>query len=602
MPHPQLSNSSLHLKLSSTLSKSQSTLPTYQLSKTAPEAKSKPAVPPQPNRNRSAGTPAPPKLTYSTAASVGLNTPPPAPSTKATSTQRVTAPSGKGSANGSMMQAFVFPDPTASASERLPELYSVSTPFRRTDDSRCPLDVGELDDKLHPEALKRNSNFSPWPLSSSTTVVPSPEAQVLDVKAEVSGTEMAQMPDVQPREPCKGKDLERPQACFEDHIYLLVDADGCVFTAEVVKLGARNALRAIHDEILKLYHEHFDHKISIYLFMNKKGMRDVIRRTPDYDISTFDNFLNEFQTAGLNFVVDTGELKQSADEKLKEVYNAYIQAPETRNMFLAVGHDGGYGAFLSKGVMECFWKKIILVRYLESRPMAAGVESLNLPTIRLSNLFRDEPLASRPNTNTNGSGKKSSHQLSSSNVLAEVTADLRRDSWQLFNSGFAFGPKLATPQPSRKPSTPQFAGSGTGSNNELWEKPTKPPCLKELFELDPEVTCDRKFCKNLHGLRDDPAEAPRIARLHEYVKLTYPCDKGTQSQCGDVACIRAHVCPYGPSCSLRKDGYCKFSEEMHGPFEDISSSVDLGCLLRRTLQGYMGGFYRMLQRVARMLF
>lgn len=357
-------------------------------------------------------------------------------------------------------------------------------------------------------------------------------------------------------------------------------------------------MKSIEKKILEYYEGVSDYDFSIYVFFDRENLRRALQLSREYTVANFDGFWNGFQAPGLTFVVDTGKASQSADEKLKAVITAYLRAPNTRNMFLAATHDGGYGVFFDSEKIDVFRKRMILVEY---RPMAYDVKDLNLPTIRFSDLFRDKELPRLP--------PLPAHDDEPTKELV-LNADTNPE-WR--NRGKPLTPVVSTPtsaisqQMRWKPEKSQLLDRDPQAEKELWERPVGFPCLRELFELEPGAKCapDDGCRMEQHNLpRNTPAELARIARLREYVRHTYPCDKGTQSQCKDMACIRAHVCPYGPCCSLREVGYCKFSEEMHRPLEE--NLEDLEYLLLRTLRGYrndtntyrLDEFYAMLQHVA----
>ncbi|KAF6761355.1 hypothetical protein DFP72DRAFT_38500 [Ephemerocybe angulata] len=401
-----------------------------------------------------------------------------------------------------------------------------------------------------------------------------------------------------------GKTLELGTRRSKPHVYVLIDGDGCIPTPQYFNEGngydgGRKVAEVIVTTILEYYEGVLDYRLSIYLFFNREGLRRALRASGEYIVANFDRFWEGFQAPGLIFVVDTGETSQSADEKLKEVFKAYIHAPDTRNIFLAACHDGGYRACFDAEIIDIFRRRMILVKYLNSRLVPSSIKTLNFPEFSFPDIFRDEELIRPP--------PPPAHDDEPANELVVLNADTN-PAWR--DRGQPLVPAASTPtsatsqQMPRTPVRSHTLDRGPQDEKEIWEKPMRFPCLYELFELDTREICSRPGCVYQHGLRDSPTEAARIARLREYVRHTYPCEKGTQSQCRDTACIRAHVCPYGPCCSLREVGYCKFSEEMHRPFEE--NLEDLEYLLLRTVQGYRKStnayqpdeYYSMLQRVA----
>ncbi|KAF6753297.1 hypothetical protein DFP72DRAFT_428307 [Ephemerocybe angulata] len=416
---------------------------------------------------------------------------------------------------------------------------------------------GQIDpeDDLNDKVPKwKPSAFSPASLSS--TVVSTP---VSEVKAEEGNlgevawtpetsrtskgmsreSKVVEVPvrDTQPQPVGTGNRVETGNAAelvihhSKPHVYVLIDGDGCIPTPQYFNEGngydgGRKVAEVIVTTILVYYEGVRDYDLSIYLFFNREGLRRALRASGEYIVANFDRFWEGFQAPGLIFVVDTGETPQSADEKLKEVFKAYIHAPDTRNIFLAACHDGGYRACFDAEIIDIFRRRMILVKYLNSRPVPSSIKTLNFPEFSFPDIFRDEELSRPP--------PPPAHSDEPAKELV-LNADTNPE-WR--NRGQPLTPVVSTPTSATGQQMPRtHVRSHTldrdpQDEKEIWEKPLRFPCLYELFELNPGELCSREGCVYQHGLRDSPTEAPRIARLREYVKHTYPCEKGTQFQCG----------------------------------------------------------------------
>ncbi|KAF6761348.1 hypothetical protein DFP72DRAFT_38414 [Ephemerocybe angulata] len=369
---------------------------------------------------------------------------------------------------------------------------------------------------------------------------------------------------------------------FQQHVYMLVDGDKYIFQRSWVdqgREGGRRASTAITESVHKYYNRSTNYKLWIYLFFNLKGQISTLA-SDGYNLRHFGDFLHGFQAPGMNFVVDTGRRKESADTKLKEMFQAYIRSPETKGIFLAVCHDGGYAETIDRELIPDFRSKIIRVK---SGYVAQDIWALtNLPDIP-PNFFTEGLFIKNPWPSSNDNGRNSVDK--GRNRFTPWTA-MRRDNSRPQSRLSTYTQEDRSPAPSPLCYTPETLVGELPSHfpQVLYWEPQKDDYPGVDCILDPINTC-RYISRPSPGFETAPdlnlqvgphpdSESPdagTIARFRAHIERSSPCPGG--AQCSRFGCPWAHVCPYGPCCELLRNGHCNFAQDMHNNLKEIASSL-----------------------------
>lgn len=101
----------------------------------------------------------------------------------------------------------------------------------------------------------------------------------------------------------------------------LIDGDGYVFSEELILKGRDGGIEAatrIAESVSNFFDQRQDFRLSIYLFMNRRGLVGMlVGSARQYRYDLINEFLNGFQSPPFNYVIDPGPGKERVDAKLK---------------------------------------------------------------------------------------------------------------------------------------------------------------------------------------------------------------------------------------------------------------------------------------------
>jgi hypothetical protein len=110
----------------------------------------------------------------------------------------------------------------------------------------------------------------------------------------------------------------------QPHIIALIDGDGYVFKREILREGRSGGLKAAKlfaEAVSERFGRRLDYRLSIYLFMNDKGLLGKLvgtdHRRDSLSFATLRDFMYGFQVPPFNYVIGTGSGKEYVDSKLK---------------------------------------------------------------------------------------------------------------------------------------------------------------------------------------------------------------------------------------------------------------------------------------------
>ncbi|KAK0465147.1 uncharacterized protein EV420DRAFT_1512997 [Desarmillaria tabescens] len=315
-------------------------------------------------------------------------------------------------------------------------------------------------------------------------------------------------------------------------ILALVDGDGNIFSEELLRqgqAGGRNAAMMLTKGLTD-YTAAVDARISarsrvwLTVYCNKQGLSDTLVANDVCTSEQFEAFFLGFnQAAPLFSIIDVGTGKEAADTKIKEHLRLFTRFPQTFLIYFGGAHDNGYTSTLTSLQNEGLLGKIVLLRGYKE--LAVELKHLQLPVVEVGGVFRSTKL---PGHVRHGSQKP----------VGYVSAPESKT-----NGAKATGP-------------PKYLNPNLIVTFLSVDKP--PPCT--FYYLG---TC-RHGPKCTFG-HDYTLTQKNLIEMRENSKK-FPCailNKGKVCPSGDD-CISGHFCPRGNTCSLFKEGKCKFvGKNMH---------------------------------------
>ncbi|EPQ59338.1 hypothetical protein GLOTRDRAFT_125643 [Gloeophyllum trabeum ATCC 11539] len=185
---------------------------------------------------------------------------------------------------------------------------------------------------------------------------------------------------------------------LENRVVCLIDGDGTIFAPSLLAQGreggraaARQLTESIHKYLSELNQFH-EAQLWVYVFFNKSGLLGTLQRVGLRDeAQSFEEFMIGFNQAGERFLmVDVGNAKEAADAKIRVYLEDNIRMPQTWKLIFGGCHDNGYVTSLASAMTAGFREKLILLPgYTE---MAAGIEELRLPAIKVPDLFMTDKM------------------------------------------------------------------------------------------------------------------------------------------------------------------------------------------------------------------
>ncbi|SMR62155.1 unnamed protein product [Zymoseptoria tritici ST99CH_1E4] len=425
----------------------------------------------------------------------------------------------------------------------------------------------------------------------------------------------------------KYKQLARGQE-KNPFVLVLVDGDGFIFDDDLVRAGAEGGSRAaqvLNDAIgTKLRAQGLDHcRVMVRIYANLAGLSKVLSRSKlcGAEKRSLGPFVANFNRSNDLFdFVDSGELKENADFKIRAIFRQFADMPQCKHIFFAATHDVGYVSELLPYASNR--DRFTLV---QSYSTHAEFKKLGFRMEELRGVFRNSPLptdsqmpykSSAIPPSPIGHASKASADQSTTNICyfyqkglckygnncnkAHVRVagsnghadDSSRPSdindWRSTSASTASRPPVPIFQ---KHSPMGELGSISVDDiasmlpNEEDIPPNKIPVNKSLQRLDPYVpipsktalsefnsrTANRKMCNKYH-LQDDcnndmcqydhsPISEDIRGCLKQAARSLLCPKRGT---CRSSRCIQGHVCQR-PDCKYRGGKYyCKLGSPAHG--------------------------------------
>ncbi|KAI0080636.1 hypothetical protein K474DRAFT_149240 [Panus rudis PR-1116 ss-1] len=296
-------------------------------------------------------------------------------------------------------------------------------------------------------------------------------------------------------------------------------------------------------------------QLHVLFFLNKHGFLETLRKLSKEEArSNFNNFAQGFNQAAERFLmVDVGYGKEAVDAKLRAYLEDEVKALQTIKVILGGCHDNGYMATLRSIITSGYESKLILLSGYQT--MAAQVQSLGLPQLRVPDLFEPEKLC--PNT---------SPVLSS--VVPATPPGLRREGSKGTTLGYNVAAMNGTSTSQRTQLRPTQSGGHT-----MWRS-SGPPSPPRSRHIDPTKSLSKQDpppC-NVFYLTQGCKHGSTCVFAHNYLmKPEYmeemrenakksPCaslNRGETCPYGSKCCY-GHKCQSGLRCHFYKLGICKF--------------------------------------------
>lgn len=362
--------------------------------------------------------------------------------------------------------------------------------------------------------------------------------------------------------------LENQIKLYQGHrIVTILDGDGAIFSPSLINqgtLGGREAARILCSGVLEYVKSNYgpnQYQLSVFIFLNKRGLRDTLGRTGHVIAKQqLGNFLRGFNQATERFlVVDVGDGKEVADAKVKTHLEDTIQFPQTCKVVFGGCHDNGYATSLRSHITAGFKEKLILLKSYEET--ATDIAALNLPLLTIPNLFLPEKLLNPPCTPPGLNSRISPPSGLSFESLPTGPTDYSR--------AVRAGRRIPTPELDSNCSTtsedesPDVYLPPTSQKRHLTpglplSKHKPPPCT--MFYL---ANC--KFGQGCKYGHDYLLDAEGYEELKQNAKKK-PCPSTNQNEfCGwGDSCCYGHYCPNATKCVYQKLGKCNFKgADMH---------------------------------------
>ncbi|KAK0622583.1 hypothetical protein B0T14DRAFT_428445 [Immersiella caudata] len=394
--------------------------------------------------------------------------------------------------------------------------------------------------------------------------------------------------------------------------YVIIDGDGAVFREELIAQGEEGGMTAaheLHSEIenyLKERHNYSQLELFVQVFLSMDGLSKALftsgalKNTDERNILS--KFARGFNSASPLFsFVDVKHGKEMADNKVRELFKIMEKNIHCRALILGGCHDNGYAPFLGS------FRRNRKISLLETTPAAASFRQLPFERISFHNIFRSEPLSTRPLMAPPGFSQQGQVQFSSPSPYSVPTTSSPATTYSIPMlpsakppSPAGGGPKLDAVKKeneSRPGSWASVGRAGLSSSQVIdissQKKSTKERCFYQLNKDDERVdvplpkldnnakdTFDEKtrrnganFCNRFHlqgscKAFDASGRCPYIhgERLSAAEQLILksrarglPCAAG--SHCRDVWCTSGHHCANPKGCWY--DDGCRFAD-MHG--------------------------------------
>ncbi|KAG9038425.1 hypothetical protein FRB95_001282 [Tulasnella sp. JGI-2019a] len=333
----------------------------------------------------------------------------------------------------------------------------------------------------------------------------------------------------------------------------LIDGDGAVFNDDLLRKGqdgGAEAARQLKEGLLKHISETEGIRprdTKAMIFMNVTGLGWALERHGICNGGVFRQFILGFnQATPLFAVVDVGNGKEAADAKLRENLLLFSRFRQTRYMFFAGAHDGGYIPTLKSMQNEGnIHKMTILEGYAQTAFEARKfIEDSGLGITSIPGLFRQEKLENNSTPMNNASRSEVVSPVFGSSSVAESEA----------------GDVI----PSEQGGSTDRANNGTPIIRVNFKKPLRyqvPPLCN--FHYLVAGGCPRgTACTFSHAYVLTPKQ---LVQYRKEIKAV-PCTKANMNKACPLKdnCFAGHYCPSGPSCPKKANGQCNWKgRKMH---------------------------------------
>ncbi|KAI9774907.1 MAG: hypothetical protein M1840_000123 [Geoglossum simile] len=359
-------------------------------------------------------------------------------------------------------------------------------------------------------------------------------------------------------------DAHKKQAEMERNPFILVllDGDGMIFEDKFLQKAEEGGKEAgsilsyslrefIQREMPYLSH---DIRIVVRIYANTKGLARAcalarIVESPSY----VEQFAKGFtQSQPLFDFVDTGEGKERADYKIKELFQLHLNDCHCRQIYLGASHDNGYARPLET-LLNDDRSAASKVTLIEGPPFAAELAQLTpkLKVINFPDLFRQEKVPTTLKTSTLPSYAATAATFVPASASPPTTRTVRSTSPH----------SAATTNTSSRAAYPANTVILLNSKGQRIDPPLKVD-QREVQFLKP-----KKLCNNFHLLGDcsnymcsynhDMKLSEKQFLALRYIARLAPCSAGLN--CDDFDCISGHRCLNSP-CTFQQ---CRFSNDMH---------------------------------------
>ncbi|KAG9240178.1 C-x8-C-x5-C-x3-H type zinc finger protein-like protein [Calycina marina] len=350
------------------------------------------------------------------------------------------------------------------------------------------------------------------------------------------------------------------------YIQVLMDGDGMLFNADLIKLGVeggKEAATQLRNSVLEHCESDIENlEVIANVYANLDGLANAMMRDDTMEsMEHLRNFAVGFTQgkASFNFI-DVGYGKERADSKIRELTRWHLRNQNCKQILLGISHDAGYAPFLDEVVKR---DNIDTMTIMEGIKTVRELVATGIKVINFNKIFRSTKLTERitatPNTWAGLASKSPPPGLHSPTVAktavavrkaaAPAQAGVKLNNWNP-------GPRGLDPVISVNAAVLGEIRRRTASNKLCNNHYLRGPCNSGV-----DCTYEHK-----HKItKDEKAAIAFLARLN-------PCTSG--QDCDAEDCIYGHHCPSvnmlgkEPLCNAFS---CRFKKEDHPPGTTIKN-------------------------------
>ncbi|KAF8323989.1 hypothetical protein DL93DRAFT_2162086 [Clavulina sp. PMI_390] len=193
----------------------------------------------------------------------------------------------------------------------------------------------------------------------------------------------------------KNHSLERALSDLNAHnscAVVAIDGDGYPFAPFFIRQGRKGGQDAASSLRAKLSnYPGSECQIFAFVYFNRTDMVDnLLARGLIRAPGEFDAFIAGFnQASPLFHMIDVGHGKESTDAKLRGLCEYFSQLPQTKQIYFAGGHKGGYAPFLRSLCTAGESDKLVLLK--SDTPFVREIQALKLSHLDCRDLFLGIP-------------------------------------------------------------------------------------------------------------------------------------------------------------------------------------------------------------------